>query len=206
MKLFEEIDPTQSDDEDSNSKKTIHINQARPQFENVVVNKSANQQLSSLAQFFIAPNILVDSNAIWHIPVSEEVIYNQVTKEIAPHFEKTSKVTNGNQVQIMLQNISESSRIMFMDLFSSNKINPIVLDLYSQATTSKQIMNNRVKSYKVNLQEVPRLIEHDIVHMWNFFESTFIKNGEYLIMMPNNWKFDDAFRERISVQAFCERL
>ncbi|MCP3773539.1 hypothetical protein NLX71_09470 [Paenibacillus sp. MZ04-78.2] len=199
MNLFDEI--FQKDKEEICSINFIS-EQHRPIFEEVTNINLADQQLSSIAQFFIAPFIYINPNGVLHIPIGKEFIYEKLIEEVAPHFERIRKVTSGEQVQVMLENVKETSKENFLSVFNTGNINAIALDLYANGSASLETGSHTIKEYKVNLEAVTRTLGHDIVSIWNFFKHSFVQINGQLVLMPNNWNFDESFKDRITVQAF----
>lgn len=201
MKLFEEV-AVPSSSEKYNSLSSELPEHHRPIFEKVLVSSMTNLQLSSLEQFFLAPFVTKDPKGILHIPADEPFIYNMVIHEIAPHFQQIRKVDFGDHIQLMLENPTESSKENFFELMQNRNLNAIVCDLYVGQPV--EVVNPfPIKEYHVNLELVPKGIEHDIVSMWSFFERSFIrKNGE-MVLLPNGWQFHDSFKDRVAIQAFA---
>jgi hypothetical protein len=200
LALFEEITIKELNEE-------LSVNQ-KPQtsvkkmiFEDIVVVNPASQGFTSLVQYFIAPFVLIDSNAVLHIPISTKLIFNRAINEIAPHFIKTQKVTVGNQVQIMFQNLKKESMENFRYLQQQQKINPIVRELYKN-TQKVEAKTFETQIYKVNLNLVPKSLDFEILDMWNFFEQSFVQNNGALMLFQNQWEFNDSFKNWVTVRAF----
>ena len=107
------------------------------EFEKLNIDESSGQEISSIAQYLLAPFILVSSNGMLDIPIVDDRTLDKVINEIAPHFIKVVKITtNERQVVIRLQNVRESSKIHFINLKEENsKINAIVNDIYLEGTS-----------------------------------------------------------------------
>jgi|GEM_PF-6236478 len=207
MELFEEIQGIGGAEEDTGAVSFIQVKQAsvRPRFEAVLADSLASGPMTALAQFFVAPIMWTDVHAVWHIPVREDGVYRQILCEIAPHFEKTTKVTTGEAVQVNLQGLREHSKSMFMSLVSDHRLHPIVEDLYARKADDEQMPAGRTKSYKVNLQAIAAHLpqEHAFRELWDFFKHTFIHHQEILILMPVNWTFDETFKDSVAIKAFA---
>lgn len=201
MDLFEEIIR-----EDFGQNPIIKMNEKNEHpkvvYEKLTVEEPFDQPISSLAQYFLAPFLLVDSNGIFDIPAVDKIIQDIVIKEIAPHFNKTVKVSYENQIIIRVQNVKESSKTHFLNLIKNHRVNAIVNDLYSKDPTNWE-GNFTIKEYKVNLHAVKKSVENDILPMWNFFERSFVRAYGDLVILPNGWVFDESFKARIAVQAFA---
>ncbi len=198
MDLFEEIIT-----KDSNENLIIRSNH-HPHviYEKLNIEDHFDPQISSLAQYFIAPFILVGSNGILDIPVFDNDIQDIVFKEIAPHFSRVTKVTTNNNVMIRVQKIKHSSKIRFMNQLKDRSINSIVNDIYSQEATRWE-ENFTIREFKVNLEAVKKSRHNDILPMWNFFERTFVRAYENMVILPNRWAFNESFKDRIAVQSFA---
>ncbi|WP_313893274.1 hypothetical protein [Psychrobacillus sp.] len=103
------------------------------EYEKLDIYESSGQEISSIAQYLLAPFILVSSSGILDIPINDYKTFNKIVKEIAPHFNKVVKITTDeNQIVIRLQNLRESSKVHFMNLKENRKINAVVSDIYIQ--------------------------------------------------------------------------
>jgi hypothetical protein len=198
LELFEEIITKDSD------QSPIEENHDHPKvvYEKLIVEESVERQISSLTQYFLAPFILVDSNGILDIPVFDNDIQDIVLKDIAPHFNRVTKVKTKNQVILRVQNVRESSQIQFLNQIKNGRINEIVNEIYSKGTTGWG-GHFTIKEYKVNLEAVKKSIDNDILPMWNFFERSFVQAYRNLVILPNGWAFDESFKDRITVQSFA---
>jgi len=172
-------------------------------YEKLIIEKTNKQELSSISQYFIALFVLVDSNGILDIPDTNEFVHNEIVEEIAPHFDKTSKVISGDQAVIRLKNLQEKSKNQFLDLMNHQQLNPIVNDLYSTNKIKAWEGNFISKEYKVNLEAVEKQTGEDILLLWNFFNQTFVRTNGHAVFLPNGWEFNDSFKDRIAVQAFA---
>ncbi len=171
-------------------------------YEKLIVEEPYELQLSPLAQYFLAPFILIDSNGILDIPVMHNFIHDKVIREIAPHFNEISKVTSDNQVKLRLQNIRESSKTHFLNVFNNHRLNAIVNDIYGKGNTGWG-GNFTIREYKVNLEAIIKSVEHDILPLWDFFKDSFVLNTGYFVLIPSEWVFDESFKDRIAVRAFA---
>jgi len=200
--LFEEI---VTDDIEHNAIIEIRENNEQPkvEYERLDIEEPFEQQISSIAQYFLAPFILVSSNGMLDIPIGDDKTLDIVIKEIAPHFNKVVKITtNEKQVDIRLQNARESSKIHFMNLKENRKVNAIVNDIYSEGTSSWG-ETFTPKEFRVNLALVRKTDNHDILSMWDFFEHTFVQASGGMAIIPSGWSFDESFKDRIAVQTFA---
>lgn len=173
------------------------------EFEKLNIDESSGQEISSIAQYLLAPFILVSSNGMLDIPIVDDRTLDKVINEIAPHFNKVVKITtNERQVVIRLQNVRESSKIHFINLKENRKINAIVNDIYSEGTSSWG-ETFTAKEYRVNLELVRKTANHDILSMWDFFEHTFKQAYGGMPILPSGWSFDESFKDRKAVQSFA---
>lgn len=172
-------------------------------YEKFAIEELSGQQVSSIAQYLLAPFILVSSNGILDIPIVDDKTLDIVIKEIAPHFNKVVKITtNEKQAVIRLQHVREISKIHFMNLKESCKVNAIVNDIYSEGTSNwGEIFTS--KEYRVNLELVRKTANHDILSMWDFFEHTFVQTYGGMAIIPSGWSFDEFFKDRVAVQSFA---
>lgn len=201
LDLFEEI---LSEEDIHNFEVEFNDNVEPPKvaFEKLVIDASSELIFSPLAQYFLAPFILIESNGILDIPFRSKFTYDKVLKEVATHFNKVIKITEDNQVTLSMQDVRESSKAYFLDLYNNNSLNAIVTDLFKNSSTGwGEIFP--AKEYKVNLEGVEKLVDHDIVTLWSFFKETFIINNGYFVLMPSGWAFDESFKDRIAVRTFA---
>ena len=106
-------------------------------YDRVDIEELSGQQISSIAQYLLAPFILVSSNGMLDIPIVDDKTLDIVIKDIAPHFNKVVKITTNEKLtDIRLQNVRESSKIHFMNLKENRKVNAIVNDIYSEGTST----------------------------------------------------------------------
>ncbi|WOV83068.1 hypothetical protein PGH26_08970 [Sporosarcina jeotgali] len=201
MNLFEEI---QSNDNIETLDLEFNENSKPPKIviEKLIVKKPCEQHLSPLAQYFLAPFVLIESNGVLDIPIMDRIIHDQVMEEIAPHFNGISKITADGQVMLSMQNVIESSTTQFINLLNNELLNPIVADVYG-TSTAEWGGDFTIKEYKVNLDAVQKLVEYDVHSLWTFFKASFISASGYFVVMPSEWEFDESFRERTAVQAFA---
>ncbi|WP_428912133.1 hypothetical protein [Niallia sp. Krafla_26] len=116
MDLFEEIiindieqDPIIKIRENNEHPKVV--------YEKLDIDELSGQEISSIAQYLLAPFILVSSNGMLEIPIKDDRTLDITIKEIAPHFKKVVKSTiDEKQVLIRLQNVRESSKMHFLNL------------------------------------------------------------------------------------------
>lgn len=173
------------------------------EYERLDIEAPFGKKISSIAQFFLAPFILVSSNGMLDIPIVDDKILDITIKEIAPHFNKVERITtNEKQVVIRLQNVKESSKIHFINLKENRKVNAIVNDIYSEGTSSWG-ETFTPKEFKVNLDLVSKTANHDILSMWDFFEHTFVQGNGGMAIIPSGWSFDESFIDRVAVQNFA---
>lgn len=201
LDLFEEVN---SEEYIQNSEVEFNENVEPPKiiFEEIIIKAPSELQLSPLAQYFLAPFILIESNGMLDIPVRTKFIYNKVVNEIAVHFNKVSKVTDDNQVTLSMQDVRGSSKTYFLDLYNSNSLNAIVTDLYRKSSSGWGGIFP-IKEYKVNLRGVKKLVDHDILTLWSFFKETSVLGTGHFVLMPSEWAFDESFKDRIAVRAFA---
>ena len=172
-------------------------------YERLDIEEPSGQQISSIAQYYLAPFILVSSNGILDIPIVDDKTLDIVIKDIAPHFNKVVKITTNEKLtDIRLQNVRESSKIHFMNLKESRKINAIVNDIYSEGT-SHWGETFTPKEYRVTLELVRKTANHDILSMWDFFKHTFVQSYGGMAIIPSGWSFDESFKDRVAVQSFA---
>ncbi|GIN39401.1 hypothetical protein [Heyndrickxia oleronia] len=133
MKLFEEL--IKEDDLQINQINNIDIPPPKMSSEKFET-KETSDQPSSLAQYIMAPFILVDSNGMNDIPVFDYVIKKLVLEEIAPHFSELKKIAIDHKMFIRVQNVKESSKNIFLNLIKNCRINQIVNDIYSGGNSS----------------------------------------------------------------------
>lgn len=202
MYLFEEI--VTNDIEQNQIIEIREINEhPKVEYERLDIEAPFGKQISSIAQFFLAPFILVSSNGMLDIPIVDDKILDIAIKEIAPHFNKVVKITtNEKQVVIRLQDVRESSKIHFMNLKENRKVNAIVNDIYSEGT-SNWGETFTPKEFKVNLDLVRKTANHGILSMWDFFEHTFVQANGGMAIIPSGWSFDESFKDRVAVQTFA---
>lgn len=131
--------------------------------------KETSDQPSSLAQYIMAPFILVDSNGMNDIPVFDYVIKKLVLEEIAPHFSELKKIAIDHKMFIRVQNVKESSKNIFLNLIKNCRINQIVNDIYSGGNSSWLKWTFKAKENNVNLDKIEKSFEPDILGMWDFF-------------------------------------
>ena len=202
MDLFEEI---VTNDIEQNPIIEIRKKNEYPKvvYEKFDIEELSGQQVSSIAQYLLAPFILVSSNGILDIPIVDDKTLDIIIKEIAPHFNKVVKITtNEKQAVIRLQHVREISKIHFMNLKESRKVNAIVNDIYSEGTSNwGEIFT--LKEYRVNLELVRKTANHDILSMWDFFEHTFVQTYGWMAIIPSGWSFDESFKDRVAVQSFA---
>lgn len=173
------------------------------EYEKVDIDEPSGQEISSIAQYLLAPFLLVSSNGMLDIPIVDDKTLDIVIKDIAPHFDKVIKTTTNEKLtDIRLQNIRESSKIHFMNLKEHRKINAIVNDIYSEGT-SNWGETFTPKEYRVNLDLIKKTTNHDIVSMWDFFEHTFVQAYGGMAIIPSGWSFDESFKDRVAVQSFA---
>ncbi|MEK5038859.1 hypothetical protein [Sporosarcina sp. FSL K6-3457] len=201
MDLFEEI-YTKDYIQNPIVKFNERIERPKVVFEELIVEQSLNLELTSLAQYFLAPFLLVDSNGVLDLSAKDKSIYDRIVREIAPHFNKPIKITSENQVMLRLQNIKERSKIHFLSLLKNQRLNAIVNDIYGKDSLGWG-GEFPIKEYKVNLELVTKSFEHDILTMWSFFNDAFILNNGNFVLVPSQWVFDESFKDRIAVRAFA---
>lgn len=172
-------------------------------YEKLEVDEPSGKEISSIAQYVLAPFILVSSNGMFDIPIVDDKTLDIVMKDIAPHFNKVVKITtNEKQVDIRLQNVRENSNIHFINLKENRKVNAIVNDIYSEGTLNRGETFTR-KEYRVTLELVRKTASHDILSMWDFFEHTFVQTYGGMAIIPSGWSFDESFKHRVAVQSFA---
>ncbi len=136
MDLFEEI-VTNVIEQNSIIKIRENNEHIKVEYDKLETGEPSGQEISSIAQYLLAPFKLVSSNGMLDIPIKDKKALDKAIKEIAPHFNKVVKITtNGEQVLIILQNIREGSKILFMNLKENCKVNAIVNDIYSNGASS----------------------------------------------------------------------
>ncbi|MDH5160314.1 hypothetical protein [Heyndrickxia oleronia] len=201
MNLFEEIIEKHYD---LNIETLDNIGRRTPRMSSEKLEaKETNDQPSSLAQYIMAPFILVDSNGINDIPVFDKISQEVVLEEIAPHFSELKKITIDDQLFIRVQNVKESSKNSFLNLVKNNRLNKIVNDIYSNRNSSWPPDRFIAKEYKVNLEIIEKSFEPDILVLWDFFKRSFIKENGFMSILPSGWTFDESFKDRIAVRAFA---
>ncbi len=201
MDLFEEIlseEDIQNFEVEFNEK----FEPPKVAFDKVIIEASSDLELTPLAQYFLAPFILIESNGVLDVPVKTKLIYDKVLEEVATHFKKVIKITEDKQVTLSMQDIRESSKAYFLDLYNNNSLNAIVTDVYRKSSSGWGGIFP-TKDYKVNLGGVEKLVDHDIETLWSFFKETFVLDTGYFVLMPSEWVFDESFKERIAVRAFA---
>ena len=172
-------------------------------YDRLDIEEPSGQQISSIAQYYLAPFILVSSNGMLDIPIVDDKTLDIVIKDIAPHFNKVVKITTNEKLtDIRLQNVRESSKIHFMNLKENRKVNAIVNDIYSEGTSSWG-ETFTPKEFRVNLDLVRKTANHDILSMWDFFEHTFVQTYGGMAIIPSGWSFDESFKDRVAVQSFA---
>lgn len=202
MELFEEI-VINDIEQDPVIKIRENYEQPRVIYEKLDIDEPSRKEISSIAQYLLAPFILVSSNGMFEIPIEDDKTLEIVIHEIAPHFNKVVKITTDEkQVVIRLQNVRESSKIYFLNLRENRKVNAIVNDIYSNGTSNwGEIFTP--KEYRVNLDLIRKTTNHDILSMWDFFEHTFVQAYGGMSILPNGWSFNESFKDRIAVQSFA---
>lgn len=200
MRLFNELSWEQFQDS-GGPRRLDNANNERPRIENIAPIDTSKQTLTSLVQFFLAPFLMSDPNVILHLPTCEPATYKKILDEIAPHFAQVRKVSWNDQIQVMLQSLKESSKAEFLRLLSNNEVNPIVHDLYKGKYTPHP-SDFKTKFYQVNIENIPQSLDHEITQMWDFFLSFIKCNGDF-VLLPNDWVFNEAFKDKEAVKAFA---
>lgn len=203
MELFKEM-YTRASDQDQTIGTFRKTERPRVVYEELLDNVTSKNNLSSLAQYFLAPFILIEPNGILDIPATDEFVHDKIVREIAPHFCEKQKISIGNRVTIRLKSVRENSKAEFLNLLNRNEINAIVKDLFA-CENSNWGGSFTSKEYEVNLEAIEKKARQEIVSMWNFFERAFIQNGMegQLVLIPSGWEFNESFKDRISIRAFA---
>lgn len=160
------------------------------------------ERLSTLSQYFLAPFIFVSTNGILEIPIFHKEIEERILQELAPHFNKVTKIKIDNETQIKLQDIKDHSKLLFKKKVDNGKLNAIVSNIYSQGSIGGE-GNFTIKMYKVNLHLVQKLNDYDILSIWDFFKHSIVRAYGGFVILPMGWSFDDTFKERIAIQCFA---
>lgn len=196
-----------------NFRRSLSVNQKpleNPTIENLIfMEKEGGSTFSILSQFFVAPFIYLDKNGMHSIFFSDKLSYDTISKDIAYHFNTIQLINWGEYVEITLRSLKDESKKTFERMLNKGEISSFIIDFFKTEPaiiTQPDNINTIAEKYKefeVNLDLIDPIKDDEIGIIWEFISSTYINaRGEYTFL-PQNWIFNDNFKDLISIKAFA---
>lgn len=193
-----------------NPQGSLSVNQnplRNPEIESLTLKaKEGVSPFSILSQFFVAPFIYFDKNGMHSIFFSDKLSYNVILKEIACHFNKIQLINWGEYAEITFRSLKDESKKIFEILLKEGEISSYITDFFKTEPaiiTQPNNINMVTKQYEVNLDLINPIESNEIGEIWEFITRTYIKvRGEYTFL-PQNWVFNDRFKDLTSIKAFA---
>ncbi|MBP1963506.1 hypothetical protein [Paenibacillus aceris] len=166
----------------------------------------ANNELSPIAEYYIAPFIFLVPEMCLIIPLTHINLNDDALRQLLCHFQSIHVVTSkGNPVELRLENLNPKSKEKFTLLMSENKINPFVLDLYqfhgvhTASGDFKYVRFNQSinPTYEDSIHSI-HIQEFD--EIWSHIRQIYSEK-KYVYLCPN-WLFSDQLSNSIALNYF----
>lgn len=106
------------------------ISNEKLEIKRVQIDKKCND-ITIIAQFFIAIHTLFDLPIVTAIPITNDEVEEIVMEQIAIHFNTIQKIIINERLErIQLREIKEFSKNKFLEMSQTNQIHPIIKELY----------------------------------------------------------------------------
>ncbi|NOV00842.1 hypothetical protein [Paenibacillus planticolens] len=168
---------------------------------------SASNEISPIAEYYIAPFIFRVPEICIIIPLTHINLNDDALRQLFCHFQNIHVVTSkGTPVELRLENLKPRSKELFTLLLSEKKINPFVLDLYQ--FHGEHTSSGDYKYVRFNNESVNPSYEDAInpIHIQEFDEicnhiKLIYSDKKYVHHYPN-WLFSDQLTNSIALSYF----
>ncbi|MFD3449456.1 hypothetical protein ACFDTO_33295 [Microbacteriaceae bacterium 4G12] len=163
--------------------------------------------ISVIAQLFIAPHLLYGEYCLTAIPITSKEMEERVEREIAIYFNKIQKIYVDRKIErFQFQKLKDTSRDQFQEMLQGNLIHSVVKELYFLA--EKEPLENQISKQQVRYKVVkeylpaPTTLDPDFLHAMHLIENTICKVEQSFALLPIGWKLKEELREFETLKVF----
>lgn len=162
---------------------------------------------STLSEFFLLPHVISEANTT-SVPLYNLKVREDAMSHLSPHFEEVIDIKQDDgEGYLSMRFIKESSKSEMLFRLKNNKITPFVSDLYGTEKIEQESPFNKV--YSVDIAHISAKSDDEFNFVWEFLRDTYIKNQGFISLSPNNWVFEESFKEKLFVRliaSVCDEM
>ncbi|MGG2028000.1 hypothetical protein AB1282_20065 [Gottfriedia sp. S16(2024)] len=180
----------------------------------VQIDKKRND-ITIIAQFFIAIHTLFDLPLVTAIPITNDEVEEIVMEQIAVHFNKIQKIVINDRLErIQLREIKDFSKYKFLEMSRYNQIHPIIRELYFSSDIIPLEHNfltfrENKKLYQVLNEkiEIPFQTDSSFLDVIKFIKKSFgvsEEDNHTFVISPAGWKLRNEIKNLESIKLFSK--
>ncbi|WP_088043361.1 hypothetical protein [Bacillus sp. EAC] len=171
--------------------------------------------ITIIAQFFIAIHTLFDLPIVTAFPITNEEVEEIVMEQIAIHFNKIQKIIINNRLErIQLMEIKDFSKNKFLEMSRFNQIHPIIRELYFSSEIIPLEHNfltfrENKKRYQVLNEKIgiPSQADSSFLDVIMFIKKSFgvsKEDNHTSVISPAGWKIKNDIKKLESIKLFSQ--
>jgi hypothetical protein len=152
------------------------------------------KQLSLEHQFFIAPFVLVHSNASTILPIRTLETLSVIHNHLVPNFDRCIAFYRGDKpVAVHISTLNASAKEQFEQLLQNNQLHPLVTDLYGDKVKAldQSTFGHPTTIYQIDTKILGTGDTIGVDSLSRIICETFLSNEGHFTVVPVGWTFGD---------------
>jgi hypothetical protein len=146
-------------------------------------------EMSPVFQFFASYDLILGQDSLTSLPTPNESALETILNEVVPHYSNVKQIfIDGKLKEINVMNLKESSKIMLKGLLLSNKIFPVIPDLYRTKKLNWTTKPRKLKYYLVRQDLIKPVHNKEAEQLGDFLKDSYFAESGSIMLSPTRWK------------------